>query len=83
MPPPPFGRLLTAMVTPFRADGALDLDAAAALAVHLVLLITDGYRTAPAFVFLHGIYDLFGKMVHIHHHIGDVILLEVPDVSLQ
>jgi len=36
MPPPPFGRLLTAMVTPFRADGALDLDAAAALATHLV-----------------------------------------------
>lgn len=36
MPPPPFGRLLTAMVTPFRTDGALDLDAAAALATHLV-----------------------------------------------
>ena len=36
MPPPPFGRLLTAMVTPFAADGALDLDAAAELAVHLV-----------------------------------------------
>ena len=36
MPPPPFGRLLTAMVTPFRADGALDLDAAAALASYLV-----------------------------------------------
>ena len=36
MPPPPFGRLLTAMVTPFNADGALDLDAAAALATYLV-----------------------------------------------
>ncbi|HET9871619.1 MAG TPA: 4-hydroxy-tetrahydrodipicolinate synthase [Propionibacteriaceae bacterium] len=33
---PPFGRLLTAMVTPFDADGALDLDGAAALASHLV-----------------------------------------------
>ncbi len=33
---PPFGRLLTAMVTPFTSDGALDFDAAAALAVHLV-----------------------------------------------
>lgn len=32
----PFGRLLTAMVTPFAADGSLDLDGAAALAVHLV-----------------------------------------------
>jgi 4-hydroxy-tetrahydrodipicolinate synthase len=36
MPPPPFGRLLTAMVTPFRADGGLDLDAAAELATYLV-----------------------------------------------
>ena len=36
MPTPPFGRLLTAMVTPFRADGALDLDAAAGLATYLV-----------------------------------------------
>ena len=36
MAPPPFGRLLTAMVTPFAPDGALDLDAAARLATHLV-----------------------------------------------
>jgi 4-hydroxy-tetrahydrodipicolinate synthase len=36
MPPPPFGRLLTAMVTPFRTDGALDLDGAAELATYLV-----------------------------------------------
>jgi 4-hydroxy-tetrahydrodipicolinate synthase len=36
MPTPPFGRLLTAMVTPFGADGALDLDAAAGLATYLV-----------------------------------------------
>jgi 4-hydroxy-tetrahydrodipicolinate synthase len=33
---PPFGRLLTAMVTPFAADGAVDLEAAASLATHLV-----------------------------------------------
>ena len=33
---PPFGRLLTAMVTPFDADGGVDLDAAAALATTLV-----------------------------------------------
>ena len=33
---PPFGRLLTAMVTPFGADGRVDLDAAAALAATLV-----------------------------------------------
>jgi 4-hydroxy-tetrahydrodipicolinate synthase len=32
----PFGRLLTAMVTPFRASGELDLDRAAELAAYLV-----------------------------------------------
>jgi 4-hydroxy-tetrahydrodipicolinate synthase len=32
----PFGRLLTAMVTPFDVSGALDLDKSAALATHLV-----------------------------------------------
>lgn len=32
----PFGRLLTAMVTPFTPDGSLDLDGVARLAVHLV-----------------------------------------------
>jgi 4-hydroxy-tetrahydrodipicolinate synthase len=31
-----FGRVLTAMVTPFRADGSLDLEAAQRLATHLV-----------------------------------------------
>ena len=38
----PFGRVLTAMVTPFDADGALDLDAASELANHLVELGNDG-----------------------------------------
>src|SRR5688500_12532185 len=32
----PFGRVLTAMVTPFTADGDLDLDGAQRLATHLV-----------------------------------------------
>jgi 4-hydroxy-tetrahydrodipicolinate synthase len=36
VPGRPFGRLLTAMVTPFAADGSLDLDQAAALATYLV-----------------------------------------------
>src|ERR671932_12123 len=36
MPTPPFGRLLTAMVTPFTADGSVDLDRAASLAAYLV-----------------------------------------------
>src|SRR5918998_1554421 len=33
---PPFGRLLTAMVTPFSVDGSVDLEAAAGLASYLV-----------------------------------------------
>ena len=38
----PFGAVLTAMVTPFDADGGLDLDGAAALADHLVDDGNDG-----------------------------------------
>lgn len=38
----PFGRVLTAMVTPFTDDGELDLDGAAALAEHLVSNGCDG-----------------------------------------
>src|SRR3954467_15064140 len=34
--PRPFGRLLTAMVTPFAPDGSLDVEGAAALATYLV-----------------------------------------------
>jgi 4-hydroxy-tetrahydrodipicolinate synthase len=41
-PPSPFGTLLTAIVTPFTADGALDLDGAATLATHLVDQGNDG-----------------------------------------
>jgi 4-hydroxy-tetrahydrodipicolinate synthase len=35
LPPAPFGRVLTAMVTPFSSDGAVDLEAAQAVATHL------------------------------------------------
>jgi 4-hydroxy-tetrahydrodipicolinate synthase len=35
LPAAPFGRVLTAMATPFAADGSIDLDAAAAVASHL------------------------------------------------
>ena len=40
--PAAFGRVLTAMVTPFAADGGLDLDAAARLATRLVDHGCDG-----------------------------------------
>lgn len=39
---PPFGRVLTAMVTPFTADGALDLPGAQRLAEHLVDIGNQG-----------------------------------------
>ncbi|GAU70008.1 dihydrodipicolinate synthase [Streptomyces sp. NBRC 110611] len=41
-PQTPFGRVLTAMVTPFTADGALDLDGAQRLATQLVDAGNDG-----------------------------------------
>lgn len=41
-PQTPFGRVLTAMVTPFTADGVLDLDGAQRLAAHLVDAGNDG-----------------------------------------
>ena len=40
--PAPFGRMLTAMATAFTDDGAVDLDATAAIAVHLVEHGHDG-----------------------------------------
>jgi 4-hydroxy-tetrahydrodipicolinate synthase len=41
-PQTPFGRVLTAMVTPFTADGTLDVDGAQRLAAHLVDAGNDG-----------------------------------------
>jgi 4-hydroxy-tetrahydrodipicolinate synthase len=41
-PDAPFGRVLTAMVTPFHADGSLDVDGAQKLAEHLVAEGNDG-----------------------------------------
>src|SRR5262245_33534117 len=38
----PFGRVLTAMVTPFDAEGGIDLKRAEELATHLVELGNDG-----------------------------------------
>src|SRR3954451_268631 len=40
--PAPFGRVITAMVTPFTSDGSLDTDAVGALATHLVDRGSDG-----------------------------------------
>ena len=40
--PAPFGRLLTAMVTPFTKDGAIDWAGVETLAAHLVATGHDG-----------------------------------------
>jgi 4-hydroxy-tetrahydrodipicolinate synthase len=42
LPTAPFGRVLTAMVTPFTADGGVDLDGVARVATHLVEHGNDG-----------------------------------------
>ena len=42
LPAAPFGRVLTAMVTPFKPDGSVDLDAVARVANHLVENGNDG-----------------------------------------
>ncbi|MBW8750326.1 MAG: 4-hydroxy-tetrahydrodipicolinate synthase [Propionibacteriales bacterium] len=42
LPDAPFGRMLTAMVTPFNDDGSVDLDAVARVATHLVDHGNDG-----------------------------------------
>jgi 4-hydroxy-tetrahydrodipicolinate synthase len=42
LPPAPFGRVLTAMVTPFTADGDLDVDGAQRLASYLIEHGNDG-----------------------------------------
>jgi 4-hydroxy-tetrahydrodipicolinate synthase len=53
LPPAPFGRVLTAMVTAFTDDGSLDLDATARVATHLAdhghdgLVVTGTTGEAP------------------------------------
>ena len=42
LPAAPFGRVLTAMVTPFTADGGVDLDGVARVASYLVDHGNDG-----------------------------------------
>ena len=42
LPAAPFGRVLTAMITPFTAEGAVDLDGAARVAAHLADHGNDG-----------------------------------------
>ena len=78
---PRFGSVVTAMVTPFGPDGALDLDAAAALARHLADTGSEGLVVAgttgegPVLTDAERI-DLFRAVVEAvdhpgHRHLGD------------
>src|SRR5215468_4899018 len=79
----PFGRLLTAMVTPMRADGSLDVDGAARLAAHLVdeqgndgLVISGTTGEAPTTsdaekdALLRAVVEAVGDRAHIVAGIG-------------
>ena len=78
----PFGTNVVAMVTPFRADGTLDLDKAAELADHLVTKGCDGLvlsgttgespTTQPAekLEVLRAVLDAVGDRCRITHGVG-------------
>lgn len=78
----PFGRVLTAMVTPFTPDGSLDLDRAAALASRLVdegndgLVISGTTGEAPTTTdsekeqLLRAVVDAVGDRAHIVAGVG-------------
>lgn len=74
----PFGRLATAMVTPFRSDGSLDVDGAARLATYLVdeqgndALVVSGTTGESATttdaekeILLRAVVDAVGDRAHI------------------
>jgi 4-hydroxy-tetrahydrodipicolinate synthase len=81
-PEPPFGRMVTAMVTPFDAEGALDLDTAVQLAAYLVdqgndgLVISGTTGESPTTTdaekeqLLHAIVDAVGGRAHVIAGVG-------------
>ena len=81
-PPAPFGRVLTAMVTPFTADGELDLDQAASLADALVTQGNDGLvvsgttgesattSDAEKSALLRAVVDAVGSRAHVLAGVG-------------
>jgi 4-hydroxy-tetrahydrodipicolinate synthase len=79
----PFGQLLSAMVTPFHADGSLDADGAARLAAHLVddeghdgLVISGTTGEAPTTTdtekdtLLRAVLDAVGDRAHVIAGVG-------------
>jgi 4-hydroxy-tetrahydrodipicolinate synthase len=80
--PAPFGRVLSAMVTPFDTDGGLDVDAAARIATHLVdhghdgLVISGTTGESPTLSvdevgrLLRAVIDAVGDRAHIVAGVG-------------
>lgn len=92
----PFGTLMTAMVTPFRADGSLDLDGAAALATHLVdrmgntgLVVSGTTGEAPTtsdeekVELLKAVIDAVGDRAHVVAGVGNNDTLHTIEISRQ
>ncbi|MBS2965316.1 4-hydroxy-tetrahydrodipicolinate synthase [Actinocrinis puniceicyclus] len=81
-PATPFGRIVTAMVTPFAADGALDLDGATALAAYLIDAGNDGLvlngttgeapttTDAEKVALIRAVRDAVGERAHIIAGVG-------------
>jgi len=83
-PPPtaPFGRVLTAMVTPFTDDGKIDVEAAQRLAAHLVehghdgLVVSGTTGESPTttdeeqLAVLRGVLDAVGDRAHVVAGVG-------------
>ena len=42
---------------------------------YFIPLIADLNAAAPSIGLLDGCFNLIGKMMHIHHHVGDAVLL--------
>jgi len=91
--PAPFGRVLTAMVTPFTPAGDLDLDTAAALAAHLVdrgndgLVVSGTTGESPTtsrqekYELLRAVVDAVGDRAHVVAGVGTYDTAETVELA--
>ena len=94
-PHAPFGRVLTAMVTPMSADGAVDYDAAQRLAAHLVDAGNDGLvisgttgespttSDAEKEQLLRVVHEAVGERAHVVAGVGTYDTLHSVELSRQ
>ncbi|MCX6422970.1 MAG: 4-hydroxy-tetrahydrodipicolinate synthase [Actinobacteria bacterium] len=92
----PFGTMLTAMVTPFNADGSMDLDGAAALATYLVdrmrntgLVVSGTTGESPTTAdeekveLLRVVVDAIGDRAHVVAGVGNNDTLHTVEIARQ